>query len=106
MKSEICRYFGPHGDKDGKPINNGTAVCHICYCDVLAKAGNTSNIISHFCLKHPSVYAQSSFSIKRSISFKQCSATFLSGFAKNRMFISNTLSSFGNIIVYHLYNIS
>ena len=67
-KSEIWRYFGLHADKDGKPVNNGTAVCHICHRDVLAKAGNTSNLISHLRLKHPSVYAQSSFITKPSSS--------------------------------------
>ena len=67
-KSEIWRYFGLHADKDGKPVNNGTAVCRICNRDVLAKAGNTSNLISHLCLKHPSVYAQSSFISKPSSS--------------------------------------
>ena len=43
-KSEIWRYFGLLSDKDEKPINNGTAVCHICLKHLLVS--RTGNIVT------------------------------------------------------------
>ena len=48
-------------DEDGRPVKNGKAVCKICHSNVAAKSGNTSNLISHLRHKHPTVYAQTSF---------------------------------------------
>ena len=52
-KSQIWKYFGLHADQNGKPVNNGIAVCQICHSNILAKTGNILNFISHFHLKHP-----------------------------------------------------
>ena len=65
---KIRKYFCLHADQNGKPVYNGIAVCQICRSDILAETGNTSNSISHFHLKHPTVYVQSNFVTKPSSS--------------------------------------
>ena len=62
--SEVWEYFGLHADKNGKPLKDEDPVCKICRSDVVAKSGNTSNLISHLQHNHPAIYAQTSFPTK------------------------------------------
>ena len=60
--SLVWNYFGLEADKDGKPINAEKAICRIASgCGkkpVLAKGGNTSNLLTHLRRHHPKHYAK------------------------------------------------
>ena len=60
--SLVWNYFGLEADKDGKPINAEKAICRIASgCrkkPVLAKGGNTSNLLTHLRRHHPKHYAE------------------------------------------------
>ena len=53
MSSKVWEYFGLRIDSNRHSVKDGKVICRICYCDVAAKSGNTSNLISHLCHKHP-----------------------------------------------------
>ena len=46
-KSAIWQYFGLKLDSDGEPMDNGQVFCKICHRGIMAKSGNTSNLMSH-----------------------------------------------------------
>ena len=47
-KSVVWDFFGLELRKDGKPVDDGSAICRSCRKRVLAKHGNTSNLLAHF----------------------------------------------------------
>ena len=57
-KSLVWDYFGLQLDADGKPVDDGSAVCRSCRKRVLAKHGNTSNLLAHLRTNHPAVHSQ------------------------------------------------
>ena len=58
----VWNYFGFEVGEDGKPINSGNAICRIASgCrkkPVLAKGGNTSNLMTHLRRHHLKQYAE------------------------------------------------
>ena len=60
--SLVWNYFGFEAGEDGKPINSENAICRIASgCrkkPVLAKGGNTSNLLTHLRRHHPKQYAE------------------------------------------------
>ena len=57
-KSKVWDYFGLQKGADGKPLDDGSAVCRTCRARVKAKYGNTSNLMSHLKTNHPSIYQE------------------------------------------------
>ena len=57
-KSLVWDYFGLQLGADGKPVDDGSAVCRSCRKRVLAKHGNTSNLLAHLRTNHPAVHSQ------------------------------------------------
>ena len=51
-------YFGLCADNKGKVINEGVAAFCQCNSNVHASGGNTSNLLSHLRMRHPSQYTQ------------------------------------------------
>ena len=60
--SLVWNYFGFEAGEDGKPINSEKAICRIASeCrkkPVLAKGGNTSNLLTHLKRHHHKQYAE------------------------------------------------
>ena len=57
-KSSIWRYFGLRED-GGKAVDDGIkVVCRLCYRSVMAKSGNTSNLMAHIRNNHKAIYSQ------------------------------------------------
>ena len=56
--SPVWDYFGLCADNEGKVIDDGVAVCRRCNTNVRASGGNTSNLLSHLRMHHPSQYTQ------------------------------------------------
>ena len=56
--SHVWTYFGFVPGPSGKPLNLDIPVCTICFRDVPAKWGNTSNLLSHLEIKHPTEYTE------------------------------------------------
>ena len=48
MKSIVWDYFSLELGADGKHVDDGSAVCQSRQKQVLAKQGNTSNLLAHF----------------------------------------------------------
>ena len=57
-KSKAWNYFGLQKGANGKPIDNGSAVCRICCARVKVKYGNTSNLMSNLKTNHPSLLSR------------------------------------------------
>ena len=57
-KSALWDYFGLEKGRDGQPIDNGNVICRTCYRRVLAKNGNTSNLLAHLKANHGKVYSE------------------------------------------------
>ena len=55
-KSVAWNYFGLKKGSDGNAIDDGGAICRTCRRRVLAKYGNTSNLMSHLKINHPKLY--------------------------------------------------
>lgn len=55
-KSPIWAHFGLKPDENGVPKDLNTPVCKICFEEVVARNGNTSNLRTHLRVKHPEVY--------------------------------------------------
>ena len=49
-KSSVWTYFGLEADESDKPLRDkeDSPVCRACKKSVLAKGGNTSNLLTHF----------------------------------------------------------
>ena len=56
--SKVWRYFGLTLEGSGKPKNSNLPVCRICFTEVSAKWGNTSNLFTHLQKKHPDKYLE------------------------------------------------
>ena len=63
-KSVVWEYFGVWS-KNGKVIDNGIAVCRSCRRNVVAKHGNTSNLLSHLRTNHCKLYSEVTEAMKR-----------------------------------------
>ena len=57
-KSVIWDYFGLEVGADGKPVDDGSALCRSCRKRVIAKHGNTSNLLAHLRTNHPTLHTQ------------------------------------------------
>ena len=51
-KSLVWKYFGFTPDEEGRPTNYCNLKCKLCFTDVSAKFGNTSNFLKHLRLHH------------------------------------------------------
>ena len=49
-------YFGFETDGEGKTKDNDRPTCRLCMKRVLAKGGNTSNLLLHLRVHHPSKF--------------------------------------------------
>ena len=51
-KSSVWTYFGLEADESDKPLRDkeDSPVCRACKKSVRAKGGNTSNLLTHFCV--------------------------------------------------------
>jgi len=54
-KSAVWYHFGLRHE-DGRPIEIDKPVCKLCFSNVSAKDGNTSNLYAHLKNKHPEEY--------------------------------------------------
>ena len=57
-KSVVWDFFGLELGKDGKPIDDGSPICRSYRKRVLAKHGNTSNLLAHLRTNHPALHSQ------------------------------------------------
>ena len=57
-KSAIWQYFGLKADEDGEVVDDGKAFCRICSRGVMARSGNTSNLMAHLRNNHKPLYSQ------------------------------------------------
>ena len=57
-KSLVWKYFGFTPDKDGRPTNYCNPKCKLCFTDVSAKFGNTSNHLKHLRLHHRNEFSE------------------------------------------------
>lgn len=69
-KSVVWEYFGVWSE-NGKIVDDGTAVCRSCRRNVVAKNGNTSNLLSHLRTRHSKLYSEVSVAMKRGKSSSQ-----------------------------------
>ena len=69
-KSVVWNYFGLQTDEDGRilPEKEDKPVCRACKKAVLAKGGNTTNLLTHLRDHHPELYAEAAPSISRATS--------------------------------------
>ncbi|XP_065899760.1 E3 SUMO-protein ligase ZBED1-like [Dysidea avara] len=54
--SPVWTYFGLEKESDGRIKSEDVAVCRKCYQRVRAKGGNTSNLLSHLRIHHPTIH--------------------------------------------------
>ena len=57
-KLPAIRYFGLEVGAYGKPVDDGSALCRSCRKQVIAKHGNTSNLLAHLQTNHPTLHTQ------------------------------------------------
>ena len=57
-KSIVWDYFGLEKGKDGKAIDEGKVVCRSCRKHVMAKQGNTSNLLTHLRIYHSKLHSE------------------------------------------------
>ena len=57
-KNVVWDYFGLQKDKDGHVVDNGEVVCRSCRKKVIAKNGNTSNLLAHMQNHHGELHAE------------------------------------------------
>ena len=57
-KSLVWNYFGFTPDEDGRPTNCCNSKCKLCFKDVSAKFGNTSNLLKHLHLHHRNEFSE------------------------------------------------
>ena len=56
-KSIVWDYFRLERGPDGKPTDDGKVVCCIFCCRVMARHGNTSNLLAHLQTSYVKIYA-------------------------------------------------
>ena len=52
----VSKYFALEINEKGKVKNDEEVICQLCSKEVIAKGSNTSNLISHLRVHHPSQY--------------------------------------------------
>ena len=57
-KSVVWDNFGLECGTDGKVVKDSSTTCRTCRKRVLAKHGNTSNLLAHLKMSHPSIYVE------------------------------------------------
>jgi len=62
--SPVWSYFGLEKDSNGRINSEDVAVCRKCYQHVRAKGGNTSNLLSHLRIHHPTIHGLVTTAIK------------------------------------------
>ena len=63
-KCVVWDYFGLEQDKNGRAIDDGTVICRTCRRRVVAKHGNTSNLLSYLRTNHSRLYSQAKDAMK------------------------------------------
>jgi len=58
MKSVVWEYFGLEHGVEGRPIDDGSVVCRSCRQRVLARNGNTSNLLAHLKANHAKIHSE------------------------------------------------
>lgn len=56
VKSAVWEYFGYLKDAEGMVVCDGFPICKLCYLNVAAKGGNTTNMFKHLKDHHKSIY--------------------------------------------------
>lgn len=56
VKSAVWEHFGYLKDAEGTVVCDGFPICKICYLNVAAKGGNTTNMFKHLKDHHKAVY--------------------------------------------------
>jgi len=57
-KSVVWEYFGLERGVEGWPIDDGSVVCRSCCRRVLARNGNTSNLLAHLKANHAKIHSE------------------------------------------------
>ena len=65
VKSLVWDYFGVKKSTNGGIVDDGTATCRECRRSVVAKHGNTSNLLSHLRNHHSKTYSEVTQLMKR-----------------------------------------
>ena len=66
-KSVLWDFFGLEQGRDGELIDDGSVICRSCRRRVIARSGNTSNLLAHLKANHPKIYSEA----KESMSTKE-----------------------------------
>ena len=74
-KSCAWEHFGLKTTEDGKPVEDGSAVCRYCKRTVIAHNGNTSNLFSHLRTRHPVKYVVAVKAKKKADKFSEVSSS-------------------------------
>ena len=74
-KSCAWEHFGLKTTEDGKPVEDGSAVCRYCKRTVIARNGNTSNLFSHLRTRHPAKYVVAVKAKKKADKFSEVSSS-------------------------------
>jgi hypothetical protein len=57
--SKVWTYYGFRvHNETGHPIDKDSPTCKLCFSNVSARRGNTSNLLSHLQLHHPKEYTE------------------------------------------------
>ena len=81
-KSAVWSYFGFVKDSEGKQTSKDAAICLMCKKKVIAKGGNTSNLLSHVKIYHPLEHVKLKKSVDAS---KRCGKDAESSKARNSL---------------------
>ena len=65
IKSIVWDYFGLRKDPEGKPIDDGRVVCRSCLPLVVAKHGNTCNLVTHLWVNHSRIHSELQDAMKK-----------------------------------------
>ena len=57
-KSVVWEYFGLERGVEGRPIDDGSVVCRSCRRRVLARNGNTSNLLAYLKANHAKIHSE------------------------------------------------
>ena len=63
MKSVVWNYFGCERGADSKAVEDSSATCQTCRKRALANHRNTSNLLVHLKMSHPSIYVSAKSAI-------------------------------------------
>ena len=57
-KTKFWAYFGHYKNAQGQLVEDGSPICRSCKRKVVAKGGNTSNLLSHLRDHHPELLSE------------------------------------------------